>query len=221
MRGFRIELGDIEAALLRQPQRPVARWSLPLRRSAPATCSEVVAVRCAARRRAALRRPTCATRSRRELPDVHGARAFVHPARHRCPLTANGKVDRQALAAAARRCGARGPRSQPRPQAAPVEELVAATWAEVLGLAEVGRDDDFFALGGHSLLATRLLARLAAATGVELPLRELFAAPTVGALARRVEQGLRLGSAPAAPPLLPVPRDAAAALPLSFAQQRL
>jgi len=69
---------------------------------------------------------------------------------------------------------------------APVEREVAALWSRLLGAPVTAADADFFALGGHSLLATRMLADLRERAGVDLRLRDLLAAPTVGALAARV-----------------------------------
>ena len=104
------------------------------------------------------------------------------------PLTANGKIDRGALP---------GPdpsiREQPERFVAPrtpVEEAVAAIWRDLLGLTQVGVEDDFFALGGHSLLAGRLIARLRAAFGVEIELSALLDEPTLGAMAAVVEGAL-------------------------------
>ncbi|KKJ01833.1 condensation domain-containing protein, partial [Burkholderia gladioli] len=81
---------------------------------------------------------------------------------------------------------------------------------------QVGRHDHFFELGGHSLLATQLVSRLRRELGIELPLAAVFEAPTLAALAQRLDQ-----AEPAArdEPIEPVDRDAP--LPLSFAQQRL
>jgi amino acid adenylation domain-containing protein/FkbM family methyltransferase len=132
------------------------------------------------------------------------------------PLTANGKVDRAALPAPEREAGRAAVRTAPRTAA---EEVLAAIWCEVLGTDAVGTDEDFFALGGHSLMATRVIARVREAFGAELPLRAFFDAPTVAALARAVEALRGPGAAPAAPPVVPVPRDGPP--PLSFAQRRL
>jgi non-ribosomal peptide synthetase component F len=68
------------------------------------------------------------------------------------------------------------------------EELVAAVVAEVLGLDKVGVHHDFFALGGHSLHAMRVIGRINAATGLDAPVRLLFARPTVAGLTESLEE---------------------------------
>ena len=65
--------------------------------------------------------------------------------------------------------------------------MLTEAWTEVLGVDQVGVHDNFFELGGHSLLATRVMARVQAAAGVELPVRVLFEEPTVEGMARRIE----------------------------------
>ena len=67
------------------------------------------------------------------------------------------------------------------------EKLIAGFWRELLGLEQVGIDDNFFALGGHSLLAVSLLVRIERQRQVKLPLRTIFEAPTVRQLAERLE----------------------------------
>ena len=64
----------------------------------------------------------------------------------------------------------------------PAAEVIRRVWTDLLGVAELGPDDDFFALGGHSLLGTQVLARIRAALGVDLPPGALFEAPTVARL---------------------------------------
>ena len=92
---------------------------------------------------------------------------------------------------------------------------LAALWAELLGREQAGRNDDFFDFGGRSLAANRLALRAARALGVTVELRDIYAAPTPAALARRI----RSRSAPAqdALPCLPPGQPA----PLSPMQRRL
>jgi acyl carrier protein len=98
------------------------------------------------------------------------------------PLTGSGKLDRRALPEPER--SASGPLDV---ELTPSEEIVASVWCEVLGLEELGRHDNFFELGGHSLLATRVISRLRASFGIEVPLRVLFDNPTVSDLGEFVE----------------------------------
>ena len=132
------------------------------------------------------------------------------------PRSPNGKIDRRALPDAG---ALHLVEASPQTWRSPTEELVARVWEDVLGLAQVGPGDDFFALGGHSLLATRVISRLRQALGFDLPLRALFEAPTVAQLAAAAEAARRAGAGIDLPPLAPAPRDGD--LPLSFAQQRL
>ncbi|MFI0480767.1 amino acid adenylation domain-containing protein [Actinomadura sp. 9N215] len=97
------------------------------------------------------------------------------------PLTRNGKVDRARLPE-----GRRIPRavaSDYVPPRTPMERFLCDLWGDVLGLDEIGVEDDFFELGGHSLVAAEVLARLEQEFGVELSARTLYLSPTVGELA--------------------------------------
>ena len=85
-----------------------------------------------------------------------------------------------------------GPGREVTPPRTPTEQALAAIWADVLGVEDVTRDDDFFDLGGHSLLAVQLFARIESALGVRLPLAELFRDDSVTFLAW--EQRKKIGS---------------------------
>ncbi|MFD6826990.1 condensation domain-containing protein, partial [Streptomyces sp. NPDC060085] len=125
------------------------------------------------------------------------------------PLTAHRKVDRRALPAPdyieARRV--RGPRDAR-------EEVLCAVFAEVLGVERVGIDDSFFDLGGNSLHATRVISRIRAVFGIEVPPRAMFEAPTVTQLVARMADAHGARTA-----LVPTHRPEE--IPLSFAQRRL
>jgi nonribosomal peptide synthetase DhbF len=172
IRGFRIEPGEIQTLLAAHPA--VAQVAVIARRDRPDDKRLVAYVVAAAGN--AFRPDLLREYIRKRLPEYMVPSAFVTV--DRLPLTPNGKLDRSALRAPESGSGGidRAPRT-------PQEQLLCELFAEVLGLAQVGIDEDFFDLGGHSLLATRLFAQIRAILGVELGLRALFANPTVARLA--------------------------------------
>jgi len=117
-----------------------------------------------------------------KLPDYMVPSAFV--VLDKLPMTSSGKLDRKALPMP----------DNTRPDIAedylaprnPVEEVVAALWAEILGIERVGVLDSFFDLGGHSLLATRVVSSIRYIFKVELPLKTLFQASTVAELSEEI-----------------------------------
>ncbi|WP_197520628.1 non-ribosomal peptide synthetase, partial [Mycobacterium sp. E2479] len=127
------------------------------------------------------------------------------------PLTVNGKLDKRALPTPefVSAVAYRAPRDGR-------EVVLAALFGEILGMTRVGIDESFFDLGGHSLSATRLVARVRAERGVEVPIRALFDAPTVAGLTEWISThaGQHAGAALTA-------RQRPAVVPLSFAQSRL
>jgi len=96
------------------------------------------------------------------------------------PQTPNGKVDRRALPAPGRERLLGTVHVAPR---SPIEREVARIWARVLGLDEIGIEDDFLELGGHSLLAARIIAEVRQAFGVETPAQALLEARRVADMA--------------------------------------
>jgi amino acid adenylation domain-containing protein len=182
IRGFRVELGEIEAALGRHPgvgdTVVVARDLAAGGESADRSLVAYVVPRAGADPALADLRDHL----RRRLADYMVPAHFVIlPS---LPLNPNGKVDRAALPApesAAERPAPVAPRT-------PLEASLAAIWAEILQVGDVGVDDDFFALGGHSLLAARVIARIHEVLERRLPPRALFEAPTVERLAARLAE---------------------------------
>jgi len=101
------------------------------------------------------------------------------------PLTANGKIDREALPlVTSDQARPSGGSTVPRTA---TERTLAAIWTELLKVEQVGVEDDFFELGGHSLLAIQLVSRVRDTFGVDLPLRNLFEHPTVAKLAEAID----------------------------------
>lgn len=141
------------------------------------------------------------------------------------PRTVNGKVDRAALLVqASRRAPQRAAAAplaahQSRPTASPREDLLAEIFADVLGVPSLDPKASFFEMGGHSLLAVRLANRIRSQLGAEIGIRDVFEAPNVRSLARRVEARRVEADASDRPPLTVGARSART--PLSFAQRRL
>ncbi len=179
IRGFRIELGEVEAALRQNPALSDA--VVTAREDTPGDKRLVAYI---------VPQPgheptTGELRGflRERLPDYMLPTAFV--TLERLPLTGSGKVNLRGLPAP----------DNVRPELGsnfvaprnPTEEQIAAMWLNVLKLEHVGIYDNFFELGGHSLLATQLIARLRDTFQVDLPVRHLFASPTVAGIAEMID----------------------------------
>ncbi len=200
IRGFRVEPGEIEARLL---ECPGVREAVVVGRQehgerhliAYVVGDEVDA-------------HSLLSHLSERLPEFMLPFAFV--VLEHLPLTANGKVDRNALPAPDADTSA----AYEAP-VGPIESAIAKIWTTLLRIERVGRRDDFFAIGGHSLLAVQLISRLRQVFSVEVALTTLFARPVLMDLAQSVADAART----TLPPVTPV--DGEERLALSFAQQRL
>ncbi|MFJ5116146.1 amino acid adenylation domain-containing protein, partial [Streptomyces sp. NPDC088551] len=220
VRGFRIELGEIEAVVARHGS---VRGVAVLAREDRPGVKRLVAYLVPSSGDldvSAVRAHVASV-----LPEYMVPSAFV--VLDALPLTVNGKTDRRALPAPESDAVAEyvAPRTAE-------ERVLAATWAEVLGVERVGVHDDFFELGGDSISSLRVVSRIRTVLGAGLSPRALFDHPTIARLAETVPRGTVLpGTDPASAPVPvpapddsgpvpePVPRDGD--LPLSFAQERL
>lgn len=208
LRGFRIETEEIRRCLLAQHGVGAAAVALHEGAAGP----QLVAWCCVAGDET---EPQLGERLRRALRAL--LPAYMVPTQYvrlaALPLAPSGKVDLRALPAPV--AAVREPLA-PRTQH---EQRLAAIWCEVLGLASVGLDDDFFALGGHSLLATQIVSRTRQAFDIELPLRSLFEASRFDEFAARVADARAEGRPDA---LGTIPKvDRRERIPLSYAQQRM
>jgi amino acid adenylation domain-containing protein len=181
VRGFRVEPGEVEATLTRHPGVREAAVVAPADRDGDRRMVAYVVADLGISE-AELRSHVAG-----RLPAYMVPAAFVLV--ESLPITANGKVDRTALAMQA---AAGGPAPEERggdvTAGTDVDEVVAGIWSEVLGVETAGAEDDFFASGGHSLLAMKLIHDVNEACGVDLTVRTLLVEPTLGALIREVER---------------------------------
>lgn len=202
VRGFRIELGEIEAQLATHPQvNQVVAVTSDSERGEKQIVAYVVAD-------GEVSTDELRGYLSRKLPGYMIPAAFVFL--DAFPLTASGKINRLALP----RPGPVARKEFVAPRT-PVEKILAGIWSDVLNVAEIGVNDDFFGLGGHSLLLARIASRIRKACNIDLSLRVLFEASTVAELAKRVEAATQIASEDV--PLVGVER----APTLSFAQERL
>ena len=171
IRGLRIELGEIEAELLSQSE---VREAVVVAQESPGGSRLVAYV--VPQADSELDTSSLREALGQRLPDymVPGVVVTLDA----LPLNANGKVDRKALPAPDLASS-----TQYEPPQGEVEEALAETWSDVLGMDQVGRHDNFFELGGHSLLAMQMAARVQADMQVELQLSEVFRKPLLRDLA--------------------------------------
>jgi hypothetical protein len=174
VRGFRVELGEVEVTLGSHPDvREVA-----VVQEAGGERRLIAYVVLAPGR--AL--PKLAAYAKDALPSAMLPSAFVVV--DALPRTAGGKLDRRALASRTPSTATAAPAaSAPRND---VEQVLALSWRDLLGVSALGVDDDFFELGGNSLLAIRAIARMREYFRVELGLRDLLQAPTIAGVAARL-----------------------------------
>ncbi|MGW2231573.1 amino acid adenylation domain-containing protein, partial [Streptomyces formicae] len=206
IRGFRIEPGEVEDTIARHPS---VGQTVVLPRLDNADEKRLVAyVVPAAGGEDTIDIEELRAHTAQTLPGYMVPTAYVPLVS--LPVLPNGKVNRKALPEPDWDTAVlgRGPRN-------PREEILCGLFAEVLGVARVGIDEDLFELGGNSLMATRLVSRIRSTLKTELAIRELFEAPTVAALSDVLDRtgGGRTGIRAASPRPTRVP--------LSFAQQRL
>jgi len=181
--GFRIELGEIESCLAHHPA--VRDCSVIVREDWPGRKNLVAYVVTQPEQTSDQTTPNeLRAFLTRRLPGYMLPSVFVYL--EQLPLTENGKLDRLALPAPL-------PASADNAYTAPgdlTEEIIAGIWCEVLGVARVSVQQDFFELGGDSLTATQVISRINLAFQIDLPLGALFEHRTVEGLAAAVEESL-------------------------------
>ena len=180
IRGFRVEPGEIEAVL---HQHPLIQQAAVLAQAESSGNKYLVAYVVAQQR---LTAKELRTFVKARLPDYMTPAAFVQMAF--LPLSAHGKVDRRALPSPD---AASFATTDYVPPATQTEMRLAEIWRTLLGVQQVGRDDNFFDLGGHSLLVTQLFYHLERNFGIQLPIQNLFQFPTLVACSAQIDQQLQ------------------------------
>jgi amino acid adenylation domain-containing protein len=175
VRGHRIETEEVEALLARHPSvRECAVVARPDASGENRLLAYLVTQGRAPGKPSEWRRYLSG-----KLPDYMAPSLFVSVPE--LPRTPNGKINRSQLPAPT---PANGERSEEAPTTLdPVHAQLTTIWCEVLGVASVGVDDNFFDLGGHSLMVTQAIARIRQTFEVELPMRRFFEAPTISGIA--------------------------------------
>ncbi|HEY7414193.1 MAG TPA: amino acid adenylation domain-containing protein, partial [Ktedonobacteraceae bacterium] len=208
IRGYRIELGEIEAVLAEHPQ---VRQCVVVVREIESVGPQLVAY-VVTHGDSPLTGQALRAHLKIRLP------AYKVPAFYvlldALPLTIHGKINRSALPAPVEDASQEMTGAQTL-----TEELLTTVWCELLGLATVNRQENFFEIGGHSLLAGRLVARVHQLFQADISIEDVFESPTITQLAQVLEQRqLQKQGIRQLPPVATSHRQAG---PLSFAQQRL
>jgi len=182
IRSFRIEPNEVVNVLNRHPM--IGASCVIARETTPGD-SRLIAY-LVLNPKARLTRRTLQEFLQTQLPDYMIPGVFV--LLEALPLTPNGKIDAAALPKPSSEnslgdAGFVAPRN-------PVEVRLAKIMAELLGMEEIGVDDNFFLLGGHSLLGTQVIARVRESFGVDVALRTLFDSPTVAKLGEEIERNI-------------------------------
>jgi amino acid adenylation domain-containing protein len=219
IRGFRIELGEIETVLAQHPQ---VRQALVMALEDASKGGKYIVAYIASKTERLTSRELRQF-LKKSLPTYMIPAAFV--ILKALPLNSNGKVDRKNL-----------PKPEPTsseseailaPPRTWLEEQLVEIWCAVLHREQISIHDDFFELGGHSLLATSLISHIQEKLAIAIPLRSLFAAPTIAELSQVItarpmnaeKQNSTDEIAENLPPLVVQGRDKP--IPLSFAQESI
>ncbi|WDZ54630.1 non-ribosomal peptide synthetase/type I polyketide synthase [Paenibacillus polymyxa] len=179
IRGYRIELGEIEAQLLKHSSiKEVVAATREDPQGNKYICAYIVG-------ESELTIPELREYLSKDLPDYMIPSYFVQL--EKLPLSANGKVDRNALPAPDGNINTGVDYAAPFGE---IEEKLVLIWSQILGVQKIGVNDNFFELGGDSLKATNLVSRVHKEFDIEFALKEVFMGPTISAIAKSIKNRL-------------------------------